>query len=45
MPREIVIIAVEVADVITFGEEPTPAVQAAIPRAVEMVRQELASAP
>jgi len=45
MPREIVIIAVEVADVLTFGEEPTPAVQAAIPRAVEMVRQELAKAP
>ncbi len=45
MPHEIVIIAVEVADVLTFGEEPTPAVRAAIPRAVEIVRQELAQAP
>jgi hydrogenase maturation protease len=36
-----VIIAVEVADVLTFGEECTPAVAAAIPRAVEAVLSEL----
>ena len=33
----IVIIAIEVEDVLTFGEDCTPAVEAAIPRAVEAV--------
>jgi len=37
----IVIIAIEVEDVLTFGETCTPAVAAAIPRAVEMVLAEL----
>ncbi len=41
VPQEIVIIAVEAADVETFGEELTPAVAAAVPEAVEMVLQEL----
>ena len=41
MPQEIVIIAVEVEDVVTFSEQCTPAVEAAIPRASEMVLQEL----
>jgi hydrogenase maturation protease len=38
----VVIIAVEVADVLTFGETCTPAVAAAIPRAVDAVLAELA---
>jgi hydrogenase maturation protease len=41
VPKEIVIIAVEAADVETFGEELTPAVAAAVPRAVELVLKEL----
>jgi hydrogenase maturation protease len=41
VPKEIVIIAVEAADVDTFGEELTPAVAAAVPQAVELVLQEL----
>jgi hydrogenase maturation protease len=36
------IIALEVDDVVTFGEECTPAVAAAIPQAVKAVKQELA---
>jgi Ni,Fe-hydrogenase maturation factor len=36
-----VIIAIEVEDVLTFGEECTPAVAEAIPRAVEVVLAEL----
>lgn len=36
----IVIIAIEVEDVLTFGETCTPRVQAAIPRAVQMVLEE-----
>jgi hydrogenase maturation protease len=42
LPEEIVILAVEAADVETFGEELTPAVAAAVPTAVELVLQELA---
>ena len=42
VPEEIVILAVEAADVQTFGEELTPAVAAAVPEAVELVLQELA---
>ena len=37
----ILIIAIEVEDVLTFGEGCTPAVAAAIPRAVEAVVAEL----
>jgi hydrogenase maturation protease len=40
--EHLTIIAVEVVDVLTFGEECTPAVAAAIPRAVEAVLAELA---
>ncbi len=36
----IVIIAIEVEDVLTFGETCTPRVQTAIPRAVQMVLEE-----
>jgi hydrogenase maturation protease len=39
--ENILILAVEAEDVLTFGEECTPAVQAAIPRAVEEVLAEL----
>jgi len=44
LPRYIAIVAVEVQDVTTFGEECTPVVQAAISTAVDMVLQELESA-
>ncbi len=37
LPKEIAIVAVEVEDTTTFGESCTPAVQAAIPGAVELV--------
>lgn len=39
--EDFVIIAIEVEDVLTFGEECTPEVAAAIPRAVEAVLAEL----
>lgn len=39
--KSIVIIAVEVEDVLTFGEQCTPAVVASIPRVVEAVLAEL----
>lgn len=42
LPEEIVILALEAADVETFGEELTPAVAAAVPTAVELVLRELA---
>ncbi|MEW6274761.1 MAG: hydrogenase maturation protease [Bacillota bacterium] len=41
MPKEIKIIAIEIEDAATFGRECTPAVEAAIPRAVELVKQSL----
>jgi len=41
LPKEIVIIAVEAADVETFGEELTPTVAAAVPEVVELTLQEL----
>ncbi|MGQ9498086.1 MAG: hydrogenase maturation protease [Desulfotomaculales bacterium] len=41
MPQEIRIIAIEVDDVTTFGTECTPAVEAAIPEAVERVKRYL----
>lgn len=42
MPREIIIFAIEVADVTTFGESCTPKVERAIPKAVQRVATELA---
>lgn len=39
--KDVVIVAIEVEDVVTFGEACTSAVAAAIPRAVEMVLAEL----
>jgi hydrogenase maturation protease len=41
VPRQIVVFAIEVADVTTFCEECTPAVKAAIPICVGMVLEEL----
>ena len=41
MPREIVILAIEVQDVTTFSESCTPEVERAIPRVVEMVAREV----
>ncbi|GAB6187521.1 hydrogenase maturation protease [Thermopirellula anaerolimosa] len=38
----LVLVAVEAADILTFGEACTPAVEAAIPHAVEAVREVLA---
>lgn len=43
IPEEIVILAIEAADVSTFGEELTPSVAAAVPNAVELISQELAT--
>lgn len=40
---QILLVAIEAEDVLTFGEECTTAVAAAIPRAVEMVREILAA--
>lgn len=44
LPKDITIVAVEVRDVTTFGEECTPVVQVAISTAVDVVLQELESA-
>lgn len=41
IPTDVVILAIEAADVETFGEELTPSVAAAVPRVVELVLQEL----
>jgi hydrogenase maturation protease len=41
LPQEIIIYAVEVDNVADFGEQPTPAVAAAIPRTVGAVLSEL----
>jgi hydrogenase maturation protease len=41
LPQEIVIFAIEVSDVSTFGDEYTPQVKRAIPNCVEMILQEL----
>jgi hydrogenase maturation protease len=43
LPRDITIVAIEVQDVTTFGEECTPAVKAAISGAVEAVLAEIES--
>ena len=45
LPKQIVIFAVEVADVSTFSEECTPAVRQAIPVCVEEIIQELKGDP
>jgi hydrogenase maturation protease len=45
LPREIVIFAIEVADVTTFSEECTPELKKAIPVCVKMVIQELKGKP
>ncbi len=41
LPQQIVIFAIEVADVSTFSEECTPKVKKAIPRCAKMVIQEI----
>ncbi len=41
LPKEMVIFAIEVEDVLTFGEKLTPKVEAAIPKVCELVLQEL----
>jgi hydrogenase maturation protease len=41
LPQQIVIFAIEVADVSTFSEECTPEVKKSIPRCVETVLQEI----
>jgi hydrogenase maturation protease len=45
LPREIVIFAIEVADVTTFSEECTPELKKAIPVCVEMVIKEVTGKP
>ena len=40
-PDDVLVVAVEAADVTSFGEECTPLVDAAIPRAIETVLREL----
>jgi hydrogenase maturation protease len=41
-PNELIsLVGIEVVDILTFGEQLTPAVEAAIPRAVEMVIESL----
>jgi hypothetical protein len=42
MPSDVVILAIEAADTTTFGEGCTPAVEAAIPVALELVIAEIA---
>ncbi|MEA3349369.1 MAG: hydrogenase maturation protease [Chloroflexota bacterium] len=43
LPKEITIFAIEVENISEFGEEPTPAVAAAIPDATAAVLQELSA--
>jgi hydrogenase maturation protease len=45
VPGEITIYAVEVENILEFGEEPTPAVAAAIPEVVESILAELDLSP
>jgi len=44
LPREVIIFAIEVADVTTFGEELTPEVEKAIPKVIKLVLRELRGA-
>jgi hydrogenase maturation protease len=41
VPREVVIFAIEVADVTTFSEQCTPEVEQSIPKVVDMVIEEV----
>ena len=41
LPKEVLIFAVEVEEVLTFSDKPTPAVATAIPKVTEMVLKEL----
>ena len=41
LPQKLVIFAIEVEDVLTFGEELTPKVEAVVPQVCEMVLNEL----
>jgi len=43
LPQEIIILAIEVADVTTFSEDLTPKVKQSIPQVVELVLQEIKS--
>jgi hydrogenase maturation protease len=43
LPREVIVVAVEAKDVYDFSEELSPAVAAAVPRAVEIVIGQLAA--
>ena len=43
LPRHITVFAIEVEDVLTFGEQCTPEVEQAIPVAADMVEKELLS--
>ena len=45
MPKDYAIFAIEVEEILTFCEECTPAVEAAIPIAVDMVLKELKENP
>jgi len=44
LPQEVIIFAIEVADVTTFSEECTPQIERAIPEVVKLVLQELRGA-
>lgn len=44
LPREVIIFAIEVADVTTFSEELTPEVEKAIPKVIKLVLRELRGA-
>lgn len=44
LPQEVIIFAIEVADITTFSEECTPEVERAIPEVVKLVLQELGGA-
>ena len=41
LPQEVIVLAIEVADVTTFSEECTPQIERAIPRVVKLVLREL----
>ena len=44
LPREVIIFAIEVADIATFSEELTPEVERAIPTVIKLVLRELREA-
>ena len=41
MPSEIIIFAIEVEDITTFGEECTPKVQEAIPQVINLIKEKI----